>query len=717
VPSEPSSATKVALDAFLRPRSIAVVGASTDPDTISGLLFANLLESHFEGTVLPVNKKHPVVQGVVSYPDLASCPVVPDLVIVCVPAHAAAEMVAEAGDLGVKAVCIISAGFAETGPNGAALQDTLVKEARSRGVRLVGPNCTGILSGSSGTRFNATFSRTVPRPGRTAVLSQSGAIGLAVLEAAEVRGLGIGAFVSVGNSVDVASNDLLAYWGEDATTDLVLLYLESVPDPRAFIRIAAEVSRRIPIVAVKAGRTEAGRRGAASHTAALASGEVATDALLRQAGVIRAESIEEMVDLATVLSSHRHFRGRRAAILTNGGGPGVLAADACESNGLVVPELSDLTAAALRALLPKEASVSNPVDMIAAATALQYGQAVRILGSAPEIDALIVMFNTPLLTRASDVAAELVSSQAQVGGDFALLAVFMNREGPPRALREAGVPAFTFPENAVRALARAISWGERHERPRGRVLRPDVDAQKVVRLVTRAGRRSDDGWMTTDDAEALLSAYGVTLPRVVRVRTPDEAALAQAELGCTTVVKVAAAIHKSDVGGVRLGVNTPAAAADAVRAIRADLRSAGMNGMADELLVQEQIESGQEMIVGVNHDPLLGPLVMVGLGGKLVELLGDVAVRVAPLTDADIEDMLKSLKSYRLLTGFRGTPPLDVDALGEVLQRVSALVEDLPGIAEMDLNPVFVLEKGAVAADVRIRLVDAHPRGDAPARH
>ena len=701
-----SSAAQAALDSFLCPHAIAVVGASADPNTIAGLLFGNLVESHFGGVVLPVNKKHPTVQGIAAYPDLASCPVVPDLVIVCVPAPAVPGVVAQAGALGVKAVCVISAGFAETGADGAALQASLVQEAVAGGVRLVGPNCTGILSGTADARFNATFSRAVPPPGRTSLLSQSGAIGLAVLEAAETRGLGIGAFVSVGNSTDVASNDLLLYWGQDPATDLILLYLEEIQDPRWFIRIARWVGRRVPIVAVKAGRTEAGSRAAASHTAALSGGDVAVDALLHQAGVIRAESIEEMLDLATMLSSQRRFPGRRVAVLTNGGGPGILAADACETNGLVVPELTELTMGRLRSLLPPEASVSNPVDMIASATAQQYGQAVRVLGAAPEIDALIVMFNTPLITRSCDVATELIAARAELSRDVPLVTVFMNREGPPWALREAAIPSFAFPENAARALGRSVAWEGRRDRPAGRLLRPDVDAHRVGRLVAAAVSRASDGWLAAVDAQALLAAYGIAVARATYVRTPDEAEAAQVELGCTVVVKVAAAIHKSDVGGVRLGVTTPAAAADAVRAIRADLESAGIDAAASELLVQEQVESGQEMIVGVNHDPLLGSLVMVGLGGKLVEVLGDVAVRIAPLTDDDIEDMLQSLKSYRLLTGYRGAPALDVDALRQVLHRVSALVDDLPEIAEMDLNPVFVLEKGAVAADVRIRLAD-----------
>jgi acyl-CoA synthetase (NDP forming) len=707
------SAVRPGLDAFLHPQAIAVVGASADPGTLSGMLFANLVASRFSGTVLPVNKNHPQVQGVPAYPDLASCPVVPDLVIVCVPAPAVVGVVAQAGELGIRAVCVISAGFAEIGSAGAGLQARLVEEAAARGVRVVGPNCTGVLSGTGSLRFNATFGRTVPRAGNTCMLSQSGAFGLAVLEAMEARGLGIGGFVSVGNTADVGVSDLLLYWGHDPGTDLVLLYLESVPDPRSFIRVAKHVGTRVPVVVLKAGRTQAGRRGAASHTAALSSGDVAVDAFLHQAGVIRAESIEEVLDLATVLGSQQRFRGRRVAIVTNGGGSGVIAADACESNGLLVPELGAATATILRSLLPAEASVSNPVDMIASATARHYGEVVRALGSSADIDALIIVFNTPVLATAAEVAAELVAARDDLSPDMPLVAVFLNRDGPPGVLREAGIPAFVFPENAARSLGRSVAWHERRGRSSatpsarpasGQTARRQVPGPVVRPFLAQAGQRARDGWLATTDAEVLLQAYGIAVPRSICVRTPGEAEAAQAKLGCPVVVKVAAAIHKSDVGGVRLGVTTPAAAAQAVRAVRADLRSAGLAELAGEILVQEQIDAGQEMIVGVNRDPLLGPLVVVGLGGRLVEVLGDVAVRVAPLSDDDVADMVQSLASYRLLTGYRGGPCLDLDALYEVLRGVSAIAEDHPEIAEMDLNPLFVLEKGAVAADVRARL-------------
>jgi acyl-CoA synthetase (NDP forming) len=691
-----------ALSGFLSPRAIAVVGASGDPTTIAGLLFGNLVESGFGGVVLPVNPHHAEVRGIPASPDLASCPVRPDLVVVCVPADAAIDVVAQAGDLGIGAVCVISAGFAEVGPEGMARQARLATTAADRGVRLVGPNCTGILGGVGDGRFNATFSRTVPPAGGAFLLSQSGAVGLAVLEAADARGLGIGAFVSIGNAADLTTNDFLHAWADDPAVEVILLYLESIPDPASFLRIARRVSRRVPIVAVKAGRTAAGRRGAVSHTAALSGGDVGVDALLHQAGVIRAGSIEEMLDLASVVSATRRYRGRRVAVLTNGGGPGILAADACEASGLEVPELAPSTAAHLRSLLPREASVANPVDMIASATASQYGQAMRLLGGAAEVDAVMVLFNTPLITRSDDVAGELIAARSELADDISLIGVFMNREGPPTALHAAGIPAFTAPENAARALARAMAWDERRGRPEGEIVRPAVDVERARDLVSTSVESGDD-WLDAATVGALLEACGIPSVPTRLVSTPEEAADAQSAFGGPVVVKAAAAIHKSDVGGVRTGVATPAEAAAAARTIRSALAEVGLAEAARHLLVQQQVDSGLEMIVGVNRDPLVGPLVVVGRGGAAVELLDDVAVRVAPLTDHDVDEMLVSLRSSPLLTGYRGSPALDVAALRDVLHRISTLAAEVTEIAEIDLNPVFVLEHGVAVADARIR--------------
>ena len=699
------AAARAAVGPFLCPRSIALVGASDKPASIGALLLANLLASGFTGPVYPVNPRHQVIQGVAAYPDLPACPQPPDLALVAVPAPLVAGVVGQAGRLGVRAVCVISAGFAEAGGEGRVLQDELRRRARAAGVRLIGPNCMGLLNGGPDPRFNATFSLAFPPPGRLAFVTQSGGLGLAALTLLTGPSLGVSGFVSVGNTADLTPNDLLLYWDEDPGTDVVLAYLESVPDPRRFARIARRVCRHKPIVAVKAGRTGAGRRAASSHTAALAAGEVAVEALFHQAGVIRAGTLEEMFDVAAVISAQPAPAGRRVAVLTNGGGPGILVADACEAAGLLVPELSDDTQAALRAGLPAQAAVGNPVDVVASASAEQYGRSLRLLGAAEEVDAIIVVFIPPFLTRAEDVAREIAAATASLPAK-PVIAVFMTAGPAPASLSDAGIPAFTYPEQAAAALGQIARWAEWRARPAGHVVTPPGIDPRRGREVTRRvlARQAGGGWADAAAAGQLLAAYGIAAARSRVVRTPAQAAAAQAELGGLVAVKIAAAIHKSDVGGVALGIDSPQAAADAVTAIRATLTAAGIAEHAAEFLIQEQIRDGVEMIVGVSHDPAFGPLVLAGLGGTTVEVLGDVAVRITPLSNTDVDEMLRSLRSYRLLTGYRQSPPLDVAAFAELLHRVSAMVEDIPEIAELDLNPVFVRQHGAVVADVRVRL-------------
>ncbi len=702
------AAARAAVAPFLRPSSIALAGASDRPGSIGALLLDNLLASGFAGPVYPVNPRRQVIGGMTCYPELAACPARPDLAVVAVPAPLVAGIVDQAGALGVRAVCVISAGFAEIGGEGLALQDELRRRARAAGVRLIGPNCMGLLNGGPDPRFNATFSPVFPPPGRLAFVTQSGGLGFAALTLLAGPSLGISGFVSVGNTADLAPNDLLLYWDEDPGTDVVLAYLESVPDPRRFARIARRVSRHKPVVAVKAGRTGAGRRAASSHTAALAAGEVAVEALFHQAGVIRAGTLEEMFDVAAVLSAQPVPAGRRVAVLTNGGGPGILVADACEAAGLLVPELSDSTQAALRTGLPPQAAVRNPVDVVASATAAQYGRALRLLGAAEEIDAIIAVYIPPFVTDAEDVAREIAAAAPVMNSALAakpVIAVFLTAGPAPASLSAAGIPVFTYPEQAAAALGQIARWAEWRARPAGHVVTPPgIDPRRGQSVTGRVlAGQPGGGWADAEAAAQLLAAYGIPAARSRLVRTPAQAAAAQAELGGPVVVKIAAAIHKSDVGGVAVGLTTPQAAADAVTAIRAALAEARLGHLGGEFLVQEQIRDGVEMIIGVTHDPAFGPLVLAGLGGTAVEVLGDVAVRITPLSNTDVDEMLRSLRSYRLLTGYRQSPPLDVAAFAELLHRVSAMVEDIPEIAELDLNPVFVRQHGAVVADTRVR--------------
>ncbi len=712
VAAEERAAARTALTRFLHPERVAVVGASRDRTTIGGMLFDHLRQADFSGVVYPVNANAPHVQGVAAYPDLSACPEVPDLVVVCVPAAAVPEVIDEAAALGVRAACVISAGFAEIGPKGAVRQDELLDRASQAGMRIVGPNCMGVLNGAADVRLNATFSPTLPAPGRVSMSSQSGALGLAVLDHVEALGLGIATFVSVGNKADVSGNDLLLYWEEDPDTDVILMYLESFGNPRKFSRIARRISRRKPIVAVKSGRTTAGIRAASSHTAAIASGDTAVGALFAQTGVIRTETLEEMFDCATLLSAPGTWpAGRNVAILTNAGGPGILAADALTSNNLEVPRLSDRTISNLEEFLPAEAGVSNPVDMIASASPEAYGKAVRILGNADEIDAVFVIFIPTARADVEDVAAELVAARGDLPTDTPIVSVVMTAHGLPDALQASGIPTFTFPEAAARAMGRVSAWAQWRRQPLGAIRTFEgIDrdrARAMIREQLDTSTQPDGSvWLSTEETQELLRLYGVPIARSEVVTTPEAAVEVQAAIGGPVAVKVAAPIHKADIGGVALGLEGADEIRDAMTDMREQLIDQGLEQHAEAFLVQEMVGEGVEMVVGVTHDPSFGPLVLTGAGGTLVELLGDVSVRITPLTDIDVDDMLTELKMAPLLTGYRGSPPVDLAALKDLVHRVGAMVEDLPEVAELDLNPVFVRpgDGGVVAVDVRCKL-------------
>jgi len=712
-----------ALRAVFTPASIAVIGASRDPTTIGGLVFDNLLRGRFDGPVYPVNPSARHVQSVAAYASVADCPTVPELVIVCVPAALVERVVGEAARLGTKAAVIVSAGFGEAGPQGREREAALMDTVRRYGLRIIGPNCMGVLNAGAGTRMNGTFSPVFPPPGRVAFSSQSGALGLAILAAAQRLGLGLSSFASVGNKADLSANDLLQYWESDPETDVILLYLESFGNPRRFGRIARRIARTKPIAAVNSGRTAAGSRAASSHTGALAAGDVAVEALFRQAGVIRTETMEELFSVATLLANQPVPAGRNVAILTNGGGPGILAADACESHGLSVPELSPETLGKLVDFLPAEAGIRNPVDMIASATAESYGRALRILAADPLVDALLVIFIPPVVTRSQDVARAMASAASEVNADrrtggrapVPVISVFMSEQGVPPELAEARIPSFRFPEGAAQALGAVARYGQWRARPLGNVVSIDDADIPAARAVVAEAFGADGGkpdvWLNAVQAERLLRAFGIATARTRLVAGPEEAAAALAELGGSVAVKAAAPVHKTELGGVRLGLRRPEQVADAVRQISGDLLAAGRADVARAgFLVQEMVGDGVEMVVGVSHDPTFGPLLVVGMGGTLVELLKDVAVRIHPLTDVDVEDMLSGLRGGPLLTGYRGSDPVDVEALKALLFRVSAMVEEVPEIDELDLNPVFVRRRGVAAVDARIKVSREHVR-------
>lgn len=707
-----SQAAVAAVRTFLSPRAVAVVGASRDSSSIGGQLFRNLLMAEFHGAVYPVNPKAAVVQGVPAYPSILDVPGEVDVAFVTVPAELVAGVARECGEKRVRGLVVISAGFGETGGEGPARQRELLEICRAYGMRLIGPNCMGIVNTDPEVRLNGTFATVYPPPGRVGFLSQSGALGLAVMRYATELGLGLSSFVSVGNRADISATDLIAYWDEDERTDVILLYIESIGDPRRFGHLAREVGRSKPIVVVKSGRSAAGARAAASHTGALlAASDVTVDALFRQSGVIRTDTLEQMFDVATVLANQPAPAGDRVAILTNAGGLGILCADTCEANGLVVGPLSEATQAKLRGFLPPEASVANPVDMIASATAEDYRRAIAVVGQDAEVDAVIVIYIPPQTFRAPEIARGIVRGIEEVGGRIPVVTTFMSAHGLPEELvGSAGkIPSFAFPEQAALALARAAEYGRWRAKPPGQRPRlPDLRPDEAAAVIAE-GLAEGPGWLAVERVERLFDCYGIRLARAERAPSPNEAGAAAARIGRPVALKAFGPdiVHKTDLGAVELGLSGAAEVTAAARAMADRLAAARIT--PEGYLVQEMVEGGVEMLVGVAHDPLFGPVVACSAGGTAVELLRDVSVRLAPLTDVDAREMVRALRTFPLLDGFRGAPKADVPALEELLLRVSELVEAHPEIAEMDCNPVMVLPRGALVVDARVRLAEVPP--------
>jgi acetyl coenzyme A synthetase (ADP forming)-like protein len=701
-----------ALKLFLAPRGVAVIGASRRRGTIGGELFHNLLSYEFAGPIYPVNPRAAVVQSVAAYAGIEAVPGPVDLAVVAVPAADVVHEAERCARSGVRALVVISAGFAETGPEGLARQAELIRICRASGMRLIGPNCMGIINTDPAVRLNATFAPQPPPEGRIGFSSQSGALGLAVIEYASSLGLGLCSFVSVGNKADISGNDLINYWESDPRTDVILLYLESFGNPRKFSRIARRVARTKPIVAVKSGRSAAGARATSSHTGALlAASDVTVDALFRQAGVIRTDTLEELFDVASLLANQPPPKGRRVGIITNGGGPGILCADTCEAEGLEISVLTEESQTKLRGFLAAHASVGNPVDMIASAPAEHYRQAIRVVAADSSVDALIVIFVPPLVTRAEDVAGAIVESVRGMDSRKPLLTVFMSAREVPDALKTDGVriPSYAFPESAAIALARVARYGEWRARRPGSVPRFEGLRQDEAARIVAAELRHGGGWITPQEVHALLSCYGLPVLEQRVVATPGDAGRAAEEMGGAIALKAVGPgiVHKTDLGGVRLQLEGGEEVQDAAERMAVSMASKGHPPEA--FLVQKMAPAGLEMIAGVVHDAHFGPVVACGAGGTLVELLGDVSVRLTPLTREDASEMLRELKTYPLLTGFRGAAKADVAALEDVLLRISAMVEDLPQIAELDCNPIIVHERGAVVVDARVRVVAFEP--------
>jgi acetate---CoA ligase (ADP-forming) len=696
---------KGSLAALFEPRSVAVIGASRDPSKVGGSVLANLRAAGFEGRVVPVNASADTVQGLAAVPSLLAVDGPIDLAVVAVPAPAVLTTLKECAAKSVGAAVVISAGFRESGAEGRAREAELAVWLRAQPLRVLGPNCLGWIRPSR--RLNVTFAPGMPRTGAIAFLSHSGALATAILDWARDRHLGFSLFASLGNQVDLNESDLLDAVAADAETRVVVGYVEGVADGRRFFEALRAAATVKPVILLKAGRSVEGARAIASHTGALAGSDQAFDAAVRQAGAARVRTVEELFDLARGLASQPLPRGRRLLVVTNGGGIGIVATDAAREAGLEVAVLTEGTQARLRAELPPTASVGNPVDLVGDADAARYGNGLRAVG--PCADAALILMTAQAATDSLGVARAVVGAVRDWPIPVAAAFVGGARVAPGvRALEDAGIPCYPFPEPAVVTLAGMALVAERRGERAAAVSSPAPPPEASAHVAAlRRGGATGLGWC---ELSPLLAAYGIPAAASEVASTPDEAAAAATRLGAPVALKLLSPdiSHKTDVGGVRLGLGTPAAVREAAVAMLARVRREQPTATVRGLLVQRMV-SGRELLLGVVRDPQFGPLVVVGFGGIYVEVLGDTAMRLAPLAPSEALAMLDELRMAPALRGVRGEPPVDRAALAEVIARFARLGVDLPELAEIELNPLMVSPAGVVAVDARARLDTGAP--------
>ncbi|TKJ41506.1 acyl-CoA synthetase [candidate division LCP-89 bacterium B3_LCP] len=701
------------LDPIFRPRSIAVIGASRKKGSIGRNILHNLIEFEFNGPVFPINPQANVIHSIKCYPSLQDVPDEVDLAIIVVPKSLANKAVEDCGKKGVKGIIMITAGFKEVGGDGLEREREIGKILKKYQMRMVGPNCMGVINTHPDFNLDATFAPSFPAVGNIGFLSQSGALGAAILEHANELNLGISQFVSVGNKLDISGNDIVHYWAQDEQTKVILLYLESFGNPRVFTQLAREIVKKKPIICVKSGRTRAGAKAASSHTGALAGMDVGTHALFEQCGVLRVNTVEELFDLAQAFSRQPIPKGKRVAILTNAGGPGIMATDATVSVGLEMAKFSKDTVSKLREFLSTEASFSNPLDMIASANEEGYFKSLKILLADEGVDAAIVIFVHPVYIDAIGIASSIIKA-SKTQKKKPVLCVFMGRKNEASGIEElqkAGLPTYLYPESAAIAIAAMEKYHKIKTRKKGKVVTfKDVSpetAEKIFKKVQRDGRE-----MLTDlEVNRVLAAYNIPMPPFTLVKSLEDAVRFTEQKNYPVVLKVISpdVVHKSDVGGVIVDLRDEAELVRGYMKLRENLAKLDPPLEDYEILIQEMVKGGKELILGMTYDPSFGPLIMCGLGGIYVEILKDVNFRIHPITDLDAKEMLENLKGIKLLKGVRGEKGVDLKAVMETLQRLSQLIGDFPVIKEMDMNPfmAFADRKKCMALDARMSIQPA----------
>ncbi|RPJ63226.1 MAG: GNAT family N-acetyltransferase, partial [Dehalococcoidia bacterium] len=657
-------ASIASLRAFLNPTSVAVIGASRRPNTIGNFVFRNLIQQNFKGVVYPVNPNADSIAAVKAYPSVLDIPGDVDLAIISIPAEKVQEVVEESARKGAKGIVILSSGFADIGPEGVARQQKLLNTIRSYGMRMLGPNCMGMINTNPDVNLNATFSAIVPPPGNIAFATQSGALGSAILMYATNLNIGLSTFVSIGNRADISSNELLQYWEDDPDTDVVLLYMENFGNPRKFTRIARSISTKKPVVAVTSNPTQIPGRIISSQTSAMATDQAATEALFKQAGILRADTLEDLFDTGSMLANQPLPKGNRVAILSNAGGPAILTAEACKARGLVTPALSPDTISKLKSLLSPKAIIGNPIDTSSEFTIEQYHDALHLLLDDENVDMVIVIFIPPILQLSGEFAAiirEVAPLFRKQGKP--LVTSFLGLKGARIELgsKEKGyVPSYTFPESTAGALSRALEFSQRLERPFGKIPEfADIDKGRAASIIQSAIDKSgkDQVWLDAESILGLLDCYGIKFVTLKLARTPAEASSAAKEMGCPVAVKILSSTipQRMEVNGVILDCRSEDEVEQAFVRISENMNSIGRRNDMEGVIIQQMVQGGIEVIVGVTQHPAFGPLVMFGLGGVYAELFKDVTFNIHPVTDIDAHEMVRAVKAYQMLEGWRGS--------------------------------------------------------------
>jgi acetyl coenzyme A synthetase (ADP forming)-like protein len=708
--------SRESLEALFAPKSVAVIGASTKPDSLGRAVFKNILFHGYTGVVYPVNPKAKSILGVKAYPSVLDIPDEIDLAVIIVPAIAVANVLEECGRKGVRAAIVISAGFKEIGEEGAQRERELQQIAQRYGIALLGPNCLGIINTDPAVSLNATFAPGMPRQGNIAFISQSGALGVAALEYAQRQKIGLSKFISIGNKADLHENHLLDYLKDDPLSDVILLYVEDLEDPQGFHRLATEITserpKKIPILAIKSGRTLEGAKAATSHTGALAGSDEVYDSIFMQSGVLRVETIEELFDYAIAFAQQPLPQSNRIAIVTNAGGAGILATDAAVRHGVQLAEFTEETVRKLRELLPPTVNVANPVDMTGEPNEQRYETVVRTVLEDPNVAGVVVIAAPHILMSLENIARHIVRAVQEIHTEKPVLACLMavtDARPAIEILEEANIPHYSFPERAARALAAMARYREWVHRPRTeyRVF-TDVQIEQARETIAHA-KRQGRSLLLEPEAHDVLKAYGFPVLQYRFAKSEDEALHAAREIGYPVVLKIVSPdiAHKVDVGGVKLDIHSDAELRENYRQMLADVQKAKPDARIFGVFVQEFIKGGKETILGLKRDPLFGPLLMFGLGGIYVEALRDVTFRIAPIRELGVQRMIRQIRGFKILEGFRGEPPSDIEAIAECLARLSQLATQLEEIVELDINPLVVFERGRGARVVDARIVVA----------